>query len=89
MNDIETNFFSNENQQFILVFTPQPLRALGILFHLWCPDGLAFGRQEKVCLDCISKTIRCRKLILGKHIGLRGVSVKPYGVTLILPLTLL
>ena len=27
------------------------------------------GRQEKVCLACISETVRCRKLILGKLVG--------------------
>ena len=27
------------------------------------------GRREKVCLGCISETIRCRKLILGGNIG--------------------
>ena len=26
-------------------------------------------RQEKVCPGCISKTVRCRKLILGRDIG--------------------
>ena len=28
------------------------------------------GRREKVCPACISKTVRCRKLILGRDIGL-------------------
>ena len=28
------------------------------------------GWREKVCLGCISVTIRCRKLILGRDIGL-------------------
>ena len=27
------------------------------------------GRQEKVCLGCISETVRCRKLILGRDVG--------------------
>ena len=27
------------------------------------------GRQEKVCLGCISKTARCWKLIIGRDIG--------------------
>ena len=27
------------------------------------------GRQEKVCLGCISETVRCRKFILGRDIG--------------------
>ena len=36
----------------------------------------------KVCLACISETVRCRKLILGRDMG-RGVSVQCHGVTLI------
>ena len=27
------------------------------------------GWREKVCPGCISKTVRCRKLILGRDIG--------------------
>ena len=27
------------------------------------------GQREKVCLGCISETVRCRKLILGRDIG--------------------
>ena len=27
------------------------------------------GRREKVCPGCISETVRCRKLILGRDIG--------------------
>ena len=46
---------------------------LGYCFHPWCPDGraswLAGGWQEKVCSGCISETVRCRKLILGRDIG--------------------
>ena len=34
------------------------------------PDGRAGGRSAgKVCLGCISETVRCRKLILGRDIG--------------------
>ena len=29
----------------------------------------AGGRREKVCPGCISETVRCRKLILGRDIG--------------------
>ena len=29
-------------------------------------------RREKVCLGCISETVRCRKLILGSRDGLVG-----------------
>ena len=32
-------------------------------------------RQEKVCPGCISETIRCRKLIHGRDIGLEGGGV--------------
>ena len=38
-------------------------------FHPWCPDGRAGGRREIVCPGCISETVRCRKLILGRDIG--------------------
>ena len=51
------------------IFTPQPLRAVGYCFHSWCPDGQAGGQAAgKVCLGCISETVRCRKLILGRNI---------------------
>ena len=40
------------------------------------------GRGENVCSGCISETVRCRKLILGKDIGLGGVGVQHHGVTL-------
>ena len=49
------------------VFTP-PLRAVGVLFSPMV-SGWAGRRQEKVCLACISETVRCRKLILGRDIG--------------------
>ena len=32
-------------------------------------SGWVGGRREKVCPGCISETIRCRKLILGRDIG--------------------
>ena len=41
----------------------------GYCFHPWCPDGRVGGCWEKVCLGCISETVRCRKLILGRDIG--------------------
>ena len=37
---------------------------------------------QKVCLACISETIRCRKLILGRAL-VRGVGVQRHDVTLI------
>ena len=55
------------------VFTPQPLRAVGVLFSPmvsgWGGVGGGVGggggrEQEKVCPACISETVRCRKLIL-------------------------
>ena len=50
------------------VFTPQTLRAVGVLFSPMV-SGSAGGRQEKVCPDCISETVNCRKLIHGRNIG--------------------
>ena len=44
-----------------------PLRAQGIVFTM--VSGWAGGWQEKVCPGCISETVRCRKLILGRDIG--------------------
>ena len=32
-------------------------------------SGWPGGQWEKVCLGCISETVRCRKLILGWDIG--------------------
>ena len=54
---------------FPVVFTPQPLRAVRVLFTPMVSDGQADGRREKVCLGCISETVRFRKLILGRDIG--------------------
>ena len=34
------------------------------------PVGQVGGWREKVCPGCISETVRCRKLILGRDIGL-------------------
>ena len=50
------------------IFTPQPLRAVGVLFSPMV-SGWAGGWREKVYLGCISKTVRFRKLILGRDIG--------------------
>ena len=58
------------------------LRAVGILFSPMV-SGLAGGQRKKVCPGCISETVRCRKLILGRDIGLGGVGVQRHGVTLI------
>ena len=52
----------------MLFFTPQPLRAVGVLFSPMV-SGWMGGWRGKVCPGCISETIRCRKLILGRDIG--------------------
>ena len=59
--------------------TPRPLRAVGVLFSPMVSRWVG-GRWEKVCLACISETVRCRKLILGRDIG---VGLHCRGVTLI------
>ena len=59
---------SDLRQNKEVVFTPQPLRAVGVLFSPMV-SGRAGGRREKVCPGCISETVRCRKLILGRDIG--------------------
>ena len=42
---------------------------LGYCFQI-STHGVQVGRrQEKVCPDCISETVKCRKLILGRDIG--------------------
>ena len=57
--------------QVIQFFYPTALKGCrGIVFT----DGVRMGRQaggqrEKVCPGCISETVRCRKLILGRDIG--------------------
>ena len=56
------------NSVLILVFTPQPLRAVGVLFSPMV-SGWVGGLREKVCPGYISETIRCRKLILSRDIG--------------------
>ena len=63
----------------VLVFTPQPLRAVGVLFspmvsgwaggHPGGRVGWWAGSGKRVCPGCISETVRCRKLILGRDIG--------------------
>ena len=47
---------------------PQSLRAVGVLFSPMV-SGWAGGWREEVCPACISETVRCRKLILGRDIG--------------------
>ena len=50
------------------IVTPQPLRAVGVLFSPMV-SGWAGGQREKGCPGCISETERYRKLILGRDIG--------------------
>ena len=57
---------------FNSLVTPQPLMAVGVLFSSMVSGwsvGRAGGRREIVCPGCISETVRCRKLILGRDIG--------------------
>ena len=48
------------------------LRAVGVLFSPMVSGrmgGWVGGRREIICPGCISETVRCRKLILGRDIG--------------------
>ena len=38
---------------------------------------------KKNCLDCISESVRCRKLIHGRDFWLGGVDVQRHGVILV------
>ena len=51
-----------------MFFTPQPLRAVGVLFSPKV-SGWVSSQQEKVCPACTSETVRCRKFMLGRDIG--------------------
>ena len=59
-------------------------RCWGIVFThgVWMGRWVG-GRREKVCPGCISETVRCRKLTLGRDIGWGGVGGQRRGVTLI------
>ena len=53
-------------------FYPTALKGCrGIVFTHGVHLGVWLGgrAQEKVCPDCISETVRCRKLIVGRDIG--------------------
>ena len=72
----EKKLFFRFKTFFTSLFTPQPLRAVGVLFSPmvsgWAgvlAGGRIGGWREKVCPGCISETVRCRKLILGRDIG--------------------
>ena len=59
----ETSLFSSYFKAFVL-FSPVVSRWVGVQ-----AGGLVDVRREKVCSGCISETVRCRKLILGRDIG--------------------
>ena len=62
------NFSKTTRPRDMLFFTPQTLRAVGVLFSPMV-SGWVGGRREKVFPGCISETVRCRKLVLGRDIG--------------------
>ena len=49
-----------------MIFTPQPLKAVqDIVFT----HGVWIGRQQELsCPDCISETMRCNMLVIGRDI---------------------
>ena len=57
--------------EFLKKFYPTALKGCrGIVFTYGVQMGRTAGSQwEKVCLGCISETVRCRKLMLGREIG--------------------
>ena len=59
------------NYLIIIFFYPTAFKACrGIVFTQGDYMGGRAGRRwEKVCPDCISETVRCRKLIIGRDIG--------------------
>ena len=68
--------FKFSSIQIIISFYPTAVKAVGVLFSpmvsRWVGGravGQADGRLEEVCTACISETVRCRKLILGRDIG--------------------
>ena len=75
-----TEFFLLKNGQYrvwqqymkLVVFTPQALRALRVLFSPMASRSV-FGQSrrvpEKTCLGSISETMIYKMLILGRYIG--------------------
>ena len=63
-----TNFTLVLIHMYCFFFTPQPLRAVGVLFSPMV-SRWAGGQGENVCPGCISETVSGRKLILGRNIG--------------------
>ena len=52
---------------FLVTFYPTALK--GVLFSPMVSRWAGGMHREKVCLGCISETVRCRKLIFGTDIG--------------------
>ena len=59
-----------------ILFTPQPLRAVRVLFSpmvsRWAAGIHASGQREKVCPGYISETVKCWKLLHGRDIAWKG-----------------
>ena len=53
----------------LILFTPQPLRVVMVLFSPMVSGWVGGHAAGKICLACISETVRYRKLILGRDIG--------------------
>ena len=68
----EYGYVSGEKSFGQVVFIPQPIRAVGVLIPPMVSGWLVGLAERKVCLGCISETVRYRKLILGGDIGLVG-----------------
>ena len=68
LTDLSAHHYLQKLDLNSILFMPQLLGLSGYCFHLWYSAG---RWQEKVCPACISKTVRCRKLILGRDIGYR------------------
>ena len=65
LNETGNDVSSRENA----IFTPQPLRAVGVLFSPMV-SRWAGRRVAGKCLSGLySEIVRCRKLILGRDIG--------------------
>ena len=58
----------NSQARHIYASTTQPVTAVRVLFSPMV-SRWSSRQRKKVCLDCISQTIMCRKLILGRDIG--------------------
>ena len=64
-------YLSIEQKTINISFYPTALKGCrGTVFtHGVRMGGWVGDRREKVCPGCISETVRCRKLILGRDIG--------------------